>query len=100
MKTFRKYELPVKDEFEIEMPRGADVLTVQVQCDVPYVWALIDTSKPPKVRRFRLYGAEHEVDTALGLKYVGAFQIMGGALVMLLCEVVGHPLPDGAGGRT
>jgi hypothetical protein len=91
MKTIHKYELPVKNEFSIEMPEGAELLTVQVQCERPCIWALVDADNPMRARNFRLHGTGHQVDASVWLRYVGTFQLIEGTLVLHLFEVVGFP---------
>ncbi len=42
MKRVYKYELKVDDVTELQLPSGAEILTVQVQYGIPCLWALID----------------------------------------------------------
>ena len=58
----------------ILMPKGAQVLTVQVQHEQPCVWMLVDPASPRVSRRFRTYGTGHEWDTISGV-YVGTYQL-------------------------
>ncbi len=50
----------------------------------PFIWALVDTDAPEEARVFHVRGTGHPAD-ALG-RYVGTFQIDGGALVFHLFE--------------
>lgn len=90
MKTIYKYDLPASEhEFSVSMPEGAQLLTAQIQRDVPCVWALVDTTKPVQERRFVVVGTGHElVGGSVGLKYVGTFQHFDGRLVLHLFEVL------------
>ena len=83
--TIWKYPLRIKDDPTLSMPAGARVLCVQVQGDQPMVWAMVDPLKPTEVRRFRLAGTGHPIDTDPG-RYVGTFQAHNGALVFHLFE--------------
>lgn len=75
-------------EFIVEMPRGAHVLTVQVQHEAPRMWALVDPGEPTEKRRFVVVGTGHTVVNAEWVKYVGTFQVRDGTLVFHLFERV------------
>lgn len=82
------YKYPItqpKGLISIEMPAGAEVLTVQVQNEVPCIWALVGPDAPPTMRGFRMYGTGHEIDHE-NMPYVGTFQLVGGSLVFHLFE--------------
>lgn len=42
----------LRDEFELLMPPGAHVLTVQLQGEQPCIWALVDPAQPEQSRRW------------------------------------------------
>jgi hypothetical protein len=88
MKTVWKYPVTIGDEFTLEMPLAAKVLTVQVQHGAPYLWALVDPANVDamRTRRFRLAGTGHPIEDTDGLKYVGTFQMFGGSLVWHVFE--------------
>ena len=86
MLTIWKYPIPVQDNIQVEMPKGARVLTVQMQMDVPYVWALVNPQAEKEIRTFRLVGTGHEIRHSDKLTYIGTFQLEGGALVFHLFE--------------
>jgi len=82
MKTIWKYPLRIRDWVRLEMPRGAEILCVQVQGLTPCLWALVDDAAPKVGRRLRLYGTVHECDAEMTVAdYVGTFQVEGGAFV-------------------
>lgn len=86
-KTIWKFPFETADEVIISMPKGAEVLTVQIQGGLPCLWAIVDLGAvvfaPVK---FRIFGTGHPLptygpdETPLG-KYVGTYQQAGGALV-------------------
>jgi hypothetical protein len=45
MKEIRKYPLRVTDRQDLEMPFGTKALTVQLQYNAPYLWAMVDTDE-------------------------------------------------------
>lgn len=85
-----KYRVGLTDLFAVEMPRGAQILDVQVQHGTPQMWALVDPEAPVERRQFRLAGTGHRVEMYGDQqpKHVGTFQLDGGALVFHLFEIV------------
>lgn len=91
MQSIHKYPVPIVDDVEIELPVGAQVLTVQVQMDKPFIWALVskDTVRT-EMRQFRLIGTGHPIEDD-AKRYVGTFQLHGGDLVFHLFEKIEEP---------
>lgn len=56
MNTIHRYELIIKDEQRIAMPRGARVLSADVKPGdgVISVWALVDDDEPKESRVFKV----------------------------------------------
>jgi hypothetical protein len=79
-----KFRAPIQDTFEITMPRGAEVLTVQMQESFsdPQVWAKVDQGADPETRFFNWVGTGHEMPD-VG-RYIGTVQY--GRLVFHLFE--------------
>ena len=84
-----KYPLIQTDGFEIEMPKGARILTVQVQDGEPYIWAIVNPDNDTEVRGFRLAGTGHQLNTMgfTDMVYIGTFQLYDGGLVFHLFEI-------------
>jgi len=97
-----KYEIPIQDNFTLDMPAGAQVLHVDVQTqkvisegahlpvarETPYLWALVNTDDPVmKAYNFRLVGTGHAVENRNNLEHVGTFLLQGGGLVFHLFGV-------------
>jgi DNA-directed RNA polymerase subunit RPC12/RpoP len=80
-----KYHLPLLDEIEIQLPMGAQILTVQSQEGLPLIWALIETDAPLTTRRFCIRGTGHTFKGNEG-KYIGTFQLQNGDLIFHLFE--------------
>jgi hypothetical protein len=80
MTTIYKYPFAVRylteQDFVIDMPAGAEVLSVQVQGDSVCLWAMVDTEAAAEVRRFRMFGTGHPLprDAAGRLRFVGTVQ--------------------------
>lgn len=86
MKVF-KYVFPIVDKFRIPMPKGSQLLTVQMQRGLPHLWALVDPDEPIINRIFRLAGTGHPIEEDPShLKYIGSFQMNEEALIFHLFE--------------
>lgn len=88
LKVF-KYPIKPDDYFEVSLPQGSQILTVDNQFENPNIWALVDPEKPMVTRTFRLAGTGHPIDHTQGdLFYHGTIQLMGGALIFHLFELM------------
>jgi hypothetical protein len=88
--TVYKYELKLTDEQSVNLPKGAEVLTIQVQHDTPCLWAMVDPNAPKEARFFETFGTGHVIRTDMGVErsYIGTYQIHDGALVFHVFERV------------
>lgn len=93
--TVYKYSLPSDDYFQIELPGDAKILTMQTQHGNPQIWALLDPSKPPQSRYFRLAGTGHPIsEVQEDLKYIDTCQVLNGKLIFHLFEITKLRLPQ------
>ncbi|MBA7689651.1 hypothetical protein ES703_98159 [subsurface metagenome] len=90
MKTIYKYPIPAEtNQFAITMPRGARVLSFQIQHGVPCIWALVDTEEPVEAKNFYLVGTGHPFIFNLDyVRFIGTAQLMNGDLLLHLFERV------------
>ena len=88
MKIF-KYPIPVEDYFELILPTGTEILTVQTQYNKPCIWCLVYPDVvPTEKRKFRLVGTGHPIEEGLvSLDYIGTFQLFNGTLMFHLFEL-------------
>lgn len=86
MNTIWKFPFEITDDFEIEMPQHAKVLTVALQQGTPCIWALVDPVAPKEKRKFHLAGTGHSLDKEIvrTYSYAGSFQMREGQLVFHL----------------
>ena len=61
MQTIYKYPFKIASEVIIEMPKGAQILSIQIQNDIPTMWALIDTEKEMENVLFHIFGTGHTI---------------------------------------
>jgi hypothetical protein len=84
MRVIYKYDLQVTEVQTIELPAGAEILTVQMQHGMPQLWALID---PNELGRepvgIVIIGTGHPIDDAAIklLKYINTFQVDDGNFI-------------------
>lgn len=72
----------------LRMPEGAEILCVQMQNDIPCVWALVNTSFDMETRRIMLVGTGHSVPAGCFIEtYLGTIQMQGGALIFHVFDV-------------
>ncbi len=89
MRRVFKYPIvEIQDVVNIMMPKGAKVLTVQVQNGTPCIWAAVDPCQTYlEMRRFRIAGTGHPIEDNIVDNYVGTIQKFDGKLVFHLFEV-------------
>lgn len=88
MKSIWKFPLAVNDKQAIQMPKGAKILTVQVQGDggLPCIWALCDTEAPLENRLIAMFGTGHQAPEGAA-DYIGTFQLHNGEFVFHVFEM-------------
>jgi hypothetical protein len=87
VKTVWKYLIPLGDVKELDLPEGAEPLSVERQADGYYLWVLLDPTKPLVRRRFRLVGTGHELpDSFQKAHFIGTIFPFGGQAVFHLFE--------------
>lgn len=87
MKTVYKFPLETTDLQSVEMPIGAEILTIQTQNERACIWALVDVEQPLEKRHFEMFGTGHPVPANAERKYIGTFQMSGGRLVFHCFEL-------------
>lgn len=89
-KAVYKYDIPSFKASEIQMPEGAQILSLQVQDGRPRIWALVNPEARPKAREFMVVGTGHEIERE-NIRHIGTWQQMDGALVWHLFEIIPGP---------
>ncbi|MFH1110959.1 MAG: hypothetical protein V1790_17435 [Planctomycetota bacterium] len=86
MKMVYKYPLEIGGFLEVEMPRGAIILSVQAQWEVICLWVLVDLEDAPEKRYFRVAGTGHPINHPVK-QFIGTVQLLRGTLVFHVFEV-------------
>jgi hypothetical protein len=61
------YKYPLGSEIrhnmvtEIDMPRNAQILDIQMQGDIPVLWAIVNPKKPSRKYVFHVFGTGYEM---------------------------------------
>lgn len=75
-----KYPLAVIDFQEIKLPAGAQILSLQVQREIPCIWALVDPKAELRTHHISTYGTGYGTEAYSG-KYIGTYQLKRGEFV-------------------
>jgi len=88
-KKIFKYELKDVGIQEIQLPEGAEILCIQTQNDIPFIWAVVYTNVTFTKRFFEIYATGQSFDGNTDRKYIGTYQIKNGAYVFHCFEWLG-----------
>ena len=81
MRRIYKYELEITDKQDVEMPLGAQMLSVQMQGDKLCVWALITTGREQEVRHIEIYGTGRDIGNENQMNIFHRGTVQDGGLV-------------------
>lgn len=62
MRTIWEFPFLSSAIVEIQMPKGAEVMDVEMRASTPCLWAIVDTDHPLETRRFRVYGTGNQLN--------------------------------------
>lgn len=75
----------------IRIPIGSDILSIQVQGNIPCIWALVDPEMEKETTFIDVIGTGQEFRTlSINRKFIGTIQLGGGALVYHIFEQLKH----------
>ena len=86
-KTVWKYVLK-QDTTTVDIPEDSKFLSVQIQGGEPVMWWEVDPNKTKYTYHFAIVGTGWENSVYPNYNYLGTFQVMGGAFVFHLYEVL------------
>jgi len=88
MKTIWKFELEMVGMQNINLPKGAKILTVQTQNEKACLWALVEIDVAElEQRTIVTFGTGHPMPD-VSLVYLGTYQVAGGALIFHVFEQI------------
>lgn len=87
-KKIYKYPIEIKDKQQLELPVGAEILSVQTQYGEVQMWALVDPNAQKETRMFEVFGTGNDVYYDMGVDrvFISTIQLEGGALVFHIFE--------------
>lgn len=86
MTTIWKYSLDLTDEQQLKIPKGSQILAVQVQRGDLVLWAIVDTEAPMEERGIVIVGTGHPFPNVGIARHIGTVQMMDGALIWHVFE--------------
>lgn len=86
MKTIYKYKLQITSVQQIQLPKEAKILCVQVQHGESQLWAEVDTDLPPEARTIEIFGTGYSIpqvpqEIGQNRRYISTFQMENGTLI-------------------
>lgn len=86
MKIIHKHNVGATWRTTLQLPAGAEFLSVHKQKDQISAWFLVDPTAPLEPRRFRIVGTGAEIDEPEGLKFLGTILSFDHSMVWHLFE--------------
>lgn len=87
MKTIYKYEISKYGRREIRMPKGAKILSTQLQHGEPVIWALVDTSAPSVARNIDVHTTGSDVRDDDTSRFIGTLLLDDGKYVIHVLDL-------------
>ena len=78
MQTIWKYEISITDRQTILMPKGARILSFQLQNNIPCIWAIVNTEAKKETRTFLVLGTGNIFSIKNKLNFMGTIQDSNG----------------------
>jgi len=75
MKIF-KYQIPIQENFSLNIPKYSSILSFQLQNDIPCIWVVVHENQPLEKHNFSIYGTGYEVNSS-PMGYQGTIQLNG-----------------------
>ena len=79
--TIWKYDVMINDSQKIEMPQGANLLSVQIQNGIPCIWAIVNPMNAEVERVIQMAGTGHDMSERVMGAFLGTIQLNDGALI-------------------
>lgn len=77
MITIHKFPLEQRNINEVEMPEGAEILSVQIQNGTLCLWAKVNTDYPEEKRAIRIIGTGNYINPCEPLVFITTYQFEG-----------------------
>ncbi|WP_027684348.1 DUF7352 domain-containing protein [Rhizobium leguminosarum] len=74
-KHILKYQMPVLEQFEMQLPQNSLIIRMEDQGGMFWLWAVVDTRAPLETRSFRAFKTGALIPDSFDGKYVGFCKI-------------------------
>lgn len=81
MRAIHKFPLKVTDYQKIQLNKEAELLSVQVQKNIPCLWALVEPNNPTTEITIRIIGTGHPIEEDEKLSFINTIQLLDGTLI-------------------
>lgn len=83
-----KQQIDPTDFQTLLIPQGAEILSCQVQNEIPQLWFKCNPDNEKEARIIRIFGTGHrELNPNETLEFIDTIQLMGGSLVFHVFEL-------------
>ncbi len=82
-----KYKIQIEESFTVDLPKNAEIISLQSQYYTPCIWALVNKDAELEKRRFVTIGTGQAVDNT-GMKYIGTYQLNKGTFIGHVFELL------------
>lgn len=93
MKSNSIWKYVLQPNIDIEMPVGAQILSVREQGNDICMWTLVSPDAPKEKRIFMVFGTGHDVPP-VQMKFLGTAHLQSGGLVFHVFELEQSSLVD------
>jgi hypothetical protein len=66
-----KYQMPVLEQFTMKLPAGAEIVRMEDQGGMFWLWAVVDTNAPMEDRHMRAFKTGAKIPDGIKLRYLG-----------------------------
>ncbi len=87
-KSIWKFPLKTTLIQQIEMPADAEILTLQLQYEIPWIWVLVSTDAPNRKFTFEIFSTGESMPENIKRKYIGTYQLNNSGLVFHCFELL------------
>lgn len=77
-KIIYKYPLEIKTWQSLNLPKGYEILTIQIQRGIPQLWAMVDPSKEVEIVTIEFIGTGQPITDECDRKYINTIQSYDG----------------------
>lgn len=88
MKTVYKYQLKTTGEQFVDLPKNAEILSIQTQNNIPCIWVKVDTSEVLHNRRGFITIGTGEPLPENPIKYIGTYHLSSGQFIFHVFEIL------------